>query len=493
MNNPIKWVPEPYQVKALRWLLSHAGAGLFLDPGLGKTSINLAAIKTLKREGDLRKGALVITPLRPLYLVWDKNNPEGEVMKWRDFNELSVEVLHGDDKDAALRRKADIYLINPEGLFWLFGKVGGDRFDILSVDESTAFKHSNTERYKVLKPELTKFSRRWINTGTPSPNGLLDLFGQIYILDLGNALGRYITHYRRSFFTPTGYGGYTWVLQEPEEKTAEKIYKRIEPLVLRMSEEDYLKLPPLIGALTRSKTQNITKVRLPDKAAQKYLQFEELFFMELAEGSVTAANAAVKSMKLRQVANGGIYLDKGSEDTGGLEARGRKWSLIHQAKTEALIELLDDMGSSSVVIACEFHHDIERIRMHKEFKNIPAIGEGSLRDDVALANDWNAGRLKYLLCNPASFSRGANMQRGGDALIWYSLTWNFEHYEQLIRRFWRKGRKKPFYVHHIIVENTVDEIMTMSLRRKNKTQRGLLDALRAYSLRRPRRRGELSH
>jgi SNF2 family DNA or RNA helicase len=486
---PIKWTPKDYQLKGVKWLLSHAGAGLFLDPGLGKTSITLAALKILRAEGDLRNGALVIAPLRPIYNVWDRENPESETSKWLDFNDLKVEVLHGDDKDKALRKKADIYLINPDGLSWLFSKVKVGHFDILVVDESTMFKHANTLRFKLLREYLPHFKRRWILTGTPSPNGLIDLFGQIYIIDLGNAIGRYITHYRRTFFQPTGYGGYTWM---PQENAEERIYRRIEPLVLRMSEKDYLKLPPLIGALVNSKQPSLIKIQLPPRAMQKYLQLEDLFFLELEEGSVTAVNAAVKSMKLRQVANGGIYLDKGSEEAaGGYSSRAnRKWSLVHDAKTEAVVELLDDLDGRASVIAYEFNHDIARLRMHKRLKNIPAIGEGSLRDDTLLANDWNNGKLQELLVNPASFSRGSNMQRGGDALIFHSLIYNFEYYDQLIRRFWRQGRKRPFYVHHIFAEHTIDSAMVSSINRKNKVQKGLLDALRQYSFRRPSRIGQ---
>lgn len=488
---PIKWHPEKYQLKAVRWLLSHAGAGLFLDPGLGKTSVTLAALKVLRREGMLKKGALVVAPLRPLYNVWDSENPDSEIRKWIDFADITTVMLHGDDKDAQLKKKADIYLINPDGLDWLFSKCGSDKFDVLVVDESTMFKHSNTQRFKLLRGFLPFFRRRWILTGTPSPNGLMDLFGQIYILDFGNALGKWITQYRRAFFDPTGYGGYTWV---PQKGAEEKIYQRIEPLVLRMSEEDYLKLPPLIGALAHTKTRpSLVKVALPPAARKVYDQLENLFFTELEEGSVTAANAGVKSVKLRQVANGGIYLDKGAEEAeAGRRSGKRRWSLVHEAKTEAVVELLDDLGGKASVISFEFHHDLDRMRNHKRLKNVPAIGEGSIHDDVLLAQDWNRGKLQELFVNPASFSKGSNMQRGGDALIFHSMTYNFEHYDQLIRRFWRKGRKRPFFVHHIIAEDTVDLAIIQSVNRKNRVQRGLLDALRAYSFRRPRRKTSVS-
>lgn len=487
----LKWVPEPYMMKAVRWLLSHAGAGLFLDPGLRKTSITLAALSVLKKNGELRKGALVVAPLRPLYNVWDSDNPDSEPRKWQEFEHFKIVMLHGNDKDEMLKQKADIYLINPDGLDWLISKIGPSRFDVLVVDESTMFKHANTQRFKILRAYLSNFARRWILTGTPSPNGLMDLFGQIYILDFGNALGRYITHYRRNFFDAVGFGGYTYV---PQKDAEQRIYKRIEPLVMRMDEKDYLKLPRLIGALAYPKTRpSLIEIELLGKARKVYDQVEELFFAELEDGSVTAANAGVKSIKLRQVANGGIYLDKGGEDA---DAKGpRKWSLVHEQKSDAVVELMDDLDGRQSVIAIEFRHDIARLRQHKRLKNVLAIGEkkgaAGVKEDVLIASDFNRGKISELLVNPATFSRGSNMQgrgkAGADALIFHSNTFNFEHYDQLVRRFWRSGRVRPFYVHHVVAKNTVDQAMIYAINRKNKTQRGLLDALRAYSFRRPRR------
>lgn len=503
-----RWTPHGYQIKAVKWLLSHAGAGLFLDPGLGKTSINLAAMTVLKQEQELRNGALVVCELTPLYNVWDKQNPESEPAKWADFHPLKFEMLHGDGKPNALRRKADVYLINPEGLPWLFSTIKPGRFDLLDIDESTTFKHANTQRFGLLRPWLPTFRRRWINTGTPSPNGLLDLFGQIYVLDLGNALGAYITHYRRRFFLPTGYGGYSWVLKgedvgtakpdqetgltPDQERTADEIHERIAPLVLRMDEKDYLKLPPIHGSLAHGRREpGIIKVQMPRDAYRKFATLEEQFFLELEDGVVTSANAAVRHGKLRQAANGGIYLDR-PEDADAEWSRGqRKWAKLHDAKTQAVVDFLDEAGMATV-IAVEFHHDLERLRQAASLRNVLAIGEGSgakgKREDALILADWNAGRLRTMVVNPASFAKGSNAQRGGDALLWHSIIWNFEHYDQLIRRFWRQGRKKPFYVRHIVCEGTHDAAMLAALGSKNRTQRSLLDALRAHSQKRRRAR-----
>jgi hypothetical protein len=481
-SEPLRWIPEKHQVQAVRWLLSHGGAGLFLDPGLGKTSVALGALKVLKAEGMLGNGALVICPLDPLYNVWDGDNPESETRKWADFSGLRTALLHGDKKLERLRSKADVYLINPEGLPWLADNLRSRRFDVLVVDESTAFKHSNTQRFRLLRPMLRMFKRRWILTGMPAPNGLMDLFGQVYILDMGSALGAYITHYRRAYFDPTGFEGHDWVLREGSE---EKIYARIEPLALRMDEKDYLKLPPLVGDLLRSDRPSLIKVRLPAKARAAYDQLEEIFFAELEGGTVTAINAGAKSVKLRQAANGGVYLDLDTETGRG---GARKWAHVHDAKTDAVARLIEQMGRRQAAIAVEFHHDTERLRRHEVLRNIPAIGEGTKRADAALLRDWNAGRAQNIIVNPASFSRGSNAQRGGDALIFHSLTYNLEHYWQLIKRFWRQGRGRPFFVHHVVAEDTIDAAQIAALRSKHGTQKGLLDALREYSLKRPSRR-----
>lgn len=488
---PISWTPEAYQLKAVRWLLAHGAAGLFLDPGLGKTSISLAAVKMLKQQRQLPKGEgfLVIAPLRPAYMVWP-----AEVRKWADFNELTVSVLHGDKKEEALAAEADLYVINPDGLEWLFRTLWRQRrwpFHGLIVDESTMFKHSNTSRFKLLAQYLARFRRRWILTGTPSPNGLLDLFGQLYILDLGAALGRYVTHFRRTYFYPTGYGGYTWL---PMEGAEERIYRQVAPLVLRMDRKDYLKLPPLVGRLDDPRRPpNLTRVTLPPKARKLYDQLELLMFAELEAGSITAANAGVVSMKCRQVANGGIYLDKGDEDndlpkTGAQVTHGRVWYHVHDAKTEAVVEILDELSGKPALVSFDFHHDLARLRKHRDLRNVPAMGEGSMREDQALEKAWNAGQLHALLVNPQSAKYGLNLQDAGRAVIWHALTWNFEDYDQLIQRVHRRGQKQKVFVYHVVASNTVDELLIAALRGKNKTQRGLLDALRAYALRQPVKR-----
>lgn len=460
-NGSERWRPKLYQKKALKFVLERGAAGLLLDPGLGKTSITLAALSILLQE-KLIRGALVIAPLRPVHLVW----PE-ELRKWTDFHHLDFEVLHGGDKNAALKRKAHIYLMNPEGLRWLFKALGNDSnrwpFDTLIIDESSKFKNTRTLRFKSLKDYLPKFARRYILTGTPSPNGLLDLFGQIYCLDLGHALGRYITHYRVSYFAPTGYGGYTWVPQPGAEK---KIYEAVAPLVLRMDEKDYLQLPELVNANHY--------VQLPKKAREVYDKLERDFVVELLDGHINVRSLGTATIKLRQIANGAVYPD-GTETL-----RPRPFSVLHDEKLEFTVDLLEELQGQPTLIAYEFDHD--RLRLAAVLKK---AGYGAVPDfrDVAKAKDiqarWDAGELPVLLGHPQSVAYGLNLQ-SGSAVIWFAMTWDLELYIQFIKRVHRQGQLRRVFVHHVLARDTYDEAMLASVRRKDRTQRALLDALRTY-------------
>jgi SNF2 family DNA or RNA helicase len=301
------WKPKPYQKKGVKYILDRAVGGLLLDPGLGKTSITLSAIKTLKANNMISK-VLLIAPLRVGPSVWP-----GEISKWKDFNGITYRILHGKNKDALLEEDADIFIINPEGLKWLldvqtttsasgrkkvivdakrFKKFG---FDTLVVDELSKFKDIRTARFKALKAVLHTFNRRWGLTGSPAPNGLEDLFGQVYVLDQGATFGQYITNFRRQYFEPH-YNGFSWSIKEGAQ---EKIYKKVEHLFLRMSAEDYLKLPKLI--------ENDIYVELPDKVKSVYSKLEDEFIAKIDNGTIVASTAAVASIKLRQIASGAIY------------------------------------------------------------------------------------------------------------------------------------------------------------------------------------------
>ena len=469
---PIPWNPLPYMKLAVKFLLEHGAAGLFLDPGLGKTSIALMAFLVLLRE-KLAVRMLVVTPLRPAYLVWPL-----EVLKWLEFAGLRVIVLHGKTKRAELLKAgvADVYVINPEGLPWLMrqhGVISSGFFDVLCVDESSKFKNTQAERFKLLKVVLGCFKRRWILTGSPAANGLLDLFGQVYLLDLGRALGRFITHYRLTYFSPTGFGGYTWVPQKGAEK---RIYAALAPLVLRMSEKDYLQLPPL--------TIVDVPIELPNAAMKSYREMEHQLFVALDAGKAAAVNQAVALMKARQICNGGLYLDVDNEADARWPKGKRPWAKVHDAKTEAVVELIDELAGQPCLVAYEFAHDLERLVAalpSTETRQVVVATAANTRDKlVALQRRWDRGGIQVLLVQPQSVAHGLNLQAGGRAVILHSLNYNYEDYDQLIRRVYRQGQKKRVFVHRLVARGTVDEAIIASLAAKKKGQQALFTALRAY-------------
>lgn len=482
------WRPHAYQKKAVRFLLDHAAGALFLDPGLGKTSITLAAIKLLKSKHQVEK-VLLVAPLRPCYSVW----PE-EILKWTDFKDLKVVVLHGPKKDQLLKEDADVYVINPEGLDWLlkatktkgrngktsvsvdvraFKKLG---FDTLVVDELTLFKNTNSNRFKALKTVIPTFGRRWGLTGSPAANGLLGLFGQCYVLDEGRSLGKYITRYRAEYFKqhPDGFNWY------PAEGAEERIYERLSPLVLRMSAEDYLELPELI-------TNDIV-VDLPDDVYRMYLEIEDDLITQIADKRIVASTAAAACLKCRQIANGGVYLDADIEALIKLPKSKREWVNLHTAKVDALADLINELQGSPLLVAYDFEHDLDRIR-EKLGKDIPYIGGGvSATRSRELEKMWNAGKLEVMLGHPQSIARGLNLQEVGNHICWHSLTYDYELFDQYIRRLLRQGNKaKKVFNHRIIAKGTIDRAIIGALGSKRKGQQALFDGLQQLAKRRRRK------
>lgn len=479
------WQPRAYMKRAVKFLLEHACAALFLDPGLGKTSITLAALSMLLKRKMIKR-ALVIAPLRVCYSVWPK-----EAKKWEDFNHLRIEILHGPGKDEALKRDADIYVINPEGLDWLtqavksktptgktrvtvdvrkFKKLG---FDTLVIDELTKFKHTSSGRFKALEQVHKTFGRRWGLTGSPASNGLLDLFGQCLILDEGRALGPYITHYRQKYFDNPG--GFVWV---PKHGAKEQIYERLAPLALRMAADDYVDMPQLIV--------NNIKLEMPDQAREIYDQLEEDLITAIEDRVVMATNAGVASMKCRQVANGAIYLDPELQATGFKILKGkREFAELHDVKLDALEDLVEELQGEPLLAAYDFGHDLQRLQ--KRFgKDVPYIGGGvSARRSTELELAWNAGELPLLFGHPQSMGHGLNLQEVGHHVAWFAMTWDFELYDQFIRRVWRSGNKHGHvFVHHFLMEDTIDESMLYALKSKDRGQQALFKALYEMSKRR---------
>lgn len=465
----------------MKFLLEHAASALFLDPGLGKTSITLAAIKMLKKKKVLDK-VLLVAPLRVCVSVWPK-----EVEKWADFEGLRVVVLHGPDKDTLLKQDADIYVINPEGLDWLLqvektkvvGRDGKTRvkvnvdirrwkafgFDTLIIDELSKFKHTNTGRFKALKLILGTFRRRWGLTGSPAPNGLLDLFGQCFVLDQGRTLGAYVTQYRLKYFVPD-FSGFGWVIREGAE---DEIYERLSPLALRMAAEDYIEMPELI--------ENNIYVELPAKVMEIYNRLEEDMLAKIEDKVVVASNAAAVSIKCRQVVSGGIYLDPEVVALVKLPKSSREWANLHTEKVDALADLVDELQGSPLLVAYDFSHDLDRLRA--KFPNAVYACDYNMKQFPDVEDKWNRGEIPLLFGHPQSVGHGLNLQKAGNHVAWHSMTWDFELYDQFIRRVRRQGNtNEKVFVHHILAKGTIDEVMLRALKSKDKGQKALFNGLK---------------
>jgi SNF2 family DNA or RNA helicase len=445
------WTPRHYQLHAAERMVTNNAAGLLLAPGLGKTSTTLAALAALKASGQM-KAALVITPLRPLYDVWP-----AEREKWSDFALLRMQILHGPKKERALATEADVYLINPEGLPWLLqARRGRLPFDVLVVDESTKFKNPASDRFKRLRGVLDKFRRRYILTGTPHPNGVQDLWAQVFLLDGGQRLGAYITHFRRRYMIDTAPPHASYQQWLPVVGAEEEIRKKIEDICLVLRAEDYLDMPELIT--------NDIRVQLPPAARTTYDDLHRHFIAELAGGVVTAANAAAKTTKLRQVANGFVYDDRGATEE------------VHTRKLEALVELIDEQQGDPLLVAVAFLSEAERLG---RLLGAPYIGGGVPAARVTeLIKLWNDGKIPVLLAHPSSVAHGLNLQAGGRAVCWYGLTYNREEYDQFVARVYRQGQTRGVVVHRIIATDTIDEAIVQSLASKDASQRAFLAALR---------------
>lgn len=459
------WRPKGFHARGVEFLQSHAAAALFWDPGLGKTSTVLEAFRQLKEAGQVDR-MLVVAPLRVCQLVWRQ-----EGRKWTQFRDLTFSFLHGPKKEERLRDDVDIHLINPEGIPWLAQQFFGRSdipWDVVCIDELTKFKNARTPRFKKLHKKIRNVRYRWGLTGTPAPNGYLDLFGQLLMLDDGAALGKYITHYRDRYFQPD-FNGFKWNLRKG---CAEKIEERIAPYALRMSAEDYLELPDL--------SEIIVPVTLPPDALRAYREMEKETIVSLPGGVVTAANSGAVYSKLKQMANGAVYVGDGSE---------RKVLELHSAKLDALEELIDELAGQPLLVAYEFQHDLSRIRARLG-EDTPALAGASEKRAIELEAQWNRGELPILLVHPASVGHGLNLQRaagvGTAHLCWFSLPWDLELYDQTIRRLRRQGSTADRVVSHMLmidIHDGMDLYVYEALQGKDTTQQRLLSALNAVVMR----------
>lgn len=446
----MKFEPHAYQRRMIRWLLANPASALFARPGSGKTVCVLRALCTLLQSKTV-ESALVLSPLSVIYTVWAE-----EVRKWDFAKGLRIEILHGPKKEKALRRPADLYVMNYEGLPWLT-RTKWNWPKMFVADESVKLKHARTQRYRHVRAKLPEFDRRVLLSGQPSPNGLMDLWAQLYLLDHGERLEPYLGRFRSRFFTEVG--PHQWLPHPDAEK---RIADLIGDICLYMDPAEYLELPPLV--------HTEIPVKIPPGARRAYRDLERAFWVKLDAGDVTAANAAVLSGKLRQLAGGAVYLD------GSLHA----WEEIHSAKIEALVNRLEESGEPTLV-AYEFNHELERIKSEMEHRGyVWRHLAGTPRQRQEAVRLWNACELDVLLGHPASMGHGLNLQTGGRRFVWFGPTWNFDHHDQAMSRIYRQGQQHRVFVDTLVVENSIEQAVVHALGRKSGSQERLLSALKEY-------------
>lgn len=439
-----------YQRGAVDHILNNDFCGLFLDMGLGKTVSSLTAIKKLIYDEVEINTVLVIAPKRVAESVWS-----AECDKWEHLKGLRVAKIIGNEKQrkAALREKADVYMLGRDNIVWLCGLYGGSMlpFDMLIIDESSSFKSPKSLRFKALKAAQPSFDRVVLLTGTPAPNGLIDLWSQIFLLDRGERLGKTITFYRDNFFSKS-YNGFSYDLQQDAE---ERIHTKIKDVCLSMKAADYLDLPKRID--------NFIKIQFPPELKKKYLDFEREKVLELLTASedITAMSAAGLSNKLLQFANGAVYdADK-------------VWHAVHDLKLDAAEEVIESANGKPVLIAYTYKSDVERLLERlKKYKPKKLDSDQDIKD-------WNAGKIKVLLMHPASGGHGLNLQTGGHIALWFGQTWSLELYMQFNARLDRQGQTESVIINHLIAEGTHDEEVIKSLENKETRQEGLMKAVKA--------------
>jgi SNF2 family DNA or RNA helicase len=441
-----------YQNRVVEFIKEHRRCGVFLDMGLGKTTSTLTAALDLAQSFSVHK-VLIVAPLRVANSVWAQ-----EAAKWSHLKHLRTSVCTGSAKRrlTALQMDADIYVINRENVEWLVEQYGSRwPFDMVVIDESSSFKNASSKRFKAIRRVLPYTNYMVLLTGTPSPNGLLDLWAQIYLIDFGKSLGRTMTGYKQRFFEQD-YMGYNF---KPRPGADETIQTLISPFVMHMSAEDYLELPPRIDVTV--------KTSMPPAALEIYKNFERTLLAELDDGEeVEAITAAVLANKLLQFANGGMYTDEK-----------RNWSEIHTSKLDALAEIIEDNAGENILVSYNYKFDLARL--------LSVFPDAVVLDKQQETIDrWNRGEIKLLLAHPASAGHGLNIQAGGAIVVWFGLTWSLEHYLQFNARLHRQGQLKPVRIIHIVSEGTIDERVLDVLMLKDKVERKLLDALKPYDMER---------
>ena len=441
-----------YQEYAVKFIEEHKIAALLLDMGLGKTITTLTAINNLIYDLFEVRRVLIIAPLRVARDTWS-----AEVQKWDHLKHLrySVAVGTAEERIAALKADADIYIINRENVDWLVSNTAFD-YDMVVIDELSSFKNHQSKRFKALMKVRPNVKRIVGLTGTPASNGLMDLWAEFRLLDMGQRLGRFIGQYRNAYFKPDKQNGYIVYSYKPLPDAEERIYEKISDITVSMKALDHLHMPELLS--------NEYPVQLSDTEQETYKQFKSELILEMQDAEITAANAAALSNKLSQLANGAVY-----DDTGTVIP-------IHSRKLDALEDLIEAANGKPVLVAYWFKHDLERIQERLRKLNV-SYQEIQSSDSI---RNWNAGRLQVGLLHPAAAGHGLNLQAGGSCLVWFGLTWSLELYQQTNARLWRQGQtSSTVVIQHIITKGTVDERIMTALQEKDETQSALLDAVKA--------------
>ena len=450
----MKYSPYEYQSYATNFILTHPAAAVFLDMGLGKSVIALTAIFELCLDSFLVRKVLVIAPLRVARDTW----PE-EIRKWDHLHELTCSVALGSETErkSALMQRASVFIINRENVQWLIEESGLPfDYDMVVIDELSSFKSYQAKRFKSLLKVRPQVNRIVGLTGTPSGNGLMDLWAEFRILDMGIRLGRFITRFRTTYFTPDKRNGQVVFSYMPLPGAEEDIYRKISDITISMRAADHLQMPECVI--------NEVKVKLSDEERQVYDRFKRELAVSLRGEEIDAGNAAVLAGKLSQMANGAVYSEN------------KRVLPIHARKLDALEDLIEAANGKPVLVAYWFKHDLARIqeRLHK--LHIPFATLDTAESIVR----WNQAELPVALIHPASAGHGLNLQAGGSTIIWFGLTWSLELYQQTNARLWRQGQKADSVVIcHIIASGTIDERIMTALQKKNKTQTALIDAVKA--------------
>lgn len=444
----MQYKPHEYQKYATDFIISHPVSAILLEMGLGKSVITLTAIKKLMLDSFEVSRTLVIAPLRVASTTW----PE-EIRKWEHLKHLTYSVVTGGEKKRlqALRTPAHIYIINRENVDWLVTKSGVPfHFDMVVIDELSGFKSYQAKRSKALLKVRPKVKRVVGLTGTPSSNGLMDLWAEFRILDLGERLGRYITQYRNTYFLPDKRNQQMVFSYKPKAGAEEKIYKKIGDITIAMKAADYLPMPDRI----------INKINISLSATEqkRYDTLRREMAVSVKGKEIDAVNAAALSNKLLQMASGAVYDEE------------KRMIPVHDRKLDALEEVIEGANGKPVLVAYWYKHDLERIK--KRF----TVQEIKTKEDIA---DWNARKIPVAVIHPAAAGHGLNLQSGGCTLVWFSLTWSLELYEQTNARLYRQGQKETVVIHHLLAKGTIDEDVMNALAHKNKTQAALIDAVKA--------------